>query len=188
MRRKSSSEKVTDLCDNSQCDIIIDEVSKRVEIIFSGKLSAIPSIKNAKEIKYHNGRPYLINNKNTMDHLAAMDILFKRKLDSLNISKLTFGESKVFVLLLCAKRSQKFDPINTCETVQDWLEPSHKTSGSKAGNTRGWGVGVIENDSQVTSLAMHQKDAGGDESSTRIIIVPLNSIIKNLTELVKCLI
>lgn len=179
-RKKASSEKIKELCDKSNCEILISEKDRKVEILISGELSSIPSIKNAKEIKYHNGRPYLINSKNTMDHLIAMDILFRRKLDSLNVSKLSFGDTKVFLLLLCAKRNRLFDPINTCETVQDWLEPSHKTSGSKLGNTRGWGVGVVNNDSQITSLAMHQSDVGGDESISRIIIYPLSCVSESL--------
>lgn len=184
MSKKTSFQIVRELCDSSECEILLDTKRSIVRIRFTGKISKIPSIKNNKRIIYRDRRPYVVISENAQNHLAAMDILFHRAQQRANIKRLSFKDIEIFMLVACSSKGRSFDPINMCETICDWLEPSSKMNGNSK-SRRGWGVGIIENDSQVTSLAVHQHLIGGDSSVTEITILPFDATKLHLINFIK---
>ena len=75
------------------------------------------------------------------------------------------------MLVSCAKRSRRFDPISVAETVQDWLEPASKIVGRTKKHARGWGAGLVDDDSQVVSISAHAEDLGLEPESTQGILL-----------------
>jgi len=126
-----------------------------VAMEFSGKASAIPSMKNSKLPGKNFANPEFLSRVKAMDKLWN-DIVQRWPEDR----KPHFPkELKVHLLIINARRSRSFDPIGCLETVQDWLEPSTKLIGRKQkGNQRRWGIGLIDDDSQVVGMSVRHNE------------------------------
>lgn len=152
----------------SQCVVAVnsqDGIVNDVYIEFHGECSRIPSMKNSKLP----GKNFL--NPEFLARLKAMDGLYAKEIRAMGGVAPTFGTDRVAVLLICGKRSRSFDPLNCADTISDWLEPSTKKVGRGPGQRdRGWGCGLIENDSQVTLFPIHSEQTGITIDYTRIII------------------
>lgn len=162
--------------DGSACEIELTARNKavhRVQINFSGPISAIPSLKNSK-LPGHN---FLSPSVTT--RLQIMDALFFGALNKSGFSgRLSFGAQPVGVVCVCAKRKVRFDTDNVFATVRDWLEPQTKQVGRC--RERGWGIGLIENDVQVRGFAILDTDIGLLLNKTIIVIQPYEEMRANL--------
>jgi hypothetical protein len=154
-----------------------------VTIELHGKLAAIPSLKNSKPM----GQNFM--SKQARDYLAVVDNVFKMK-QGFEITKqmprippMTFGTEKVFVLVVFGKRSRSFDPDNGLATVKDWLESSEKMVGQRSKHRRGWGCGLVNNDSQVTAFGVHAEDLGLDTPVTTIYLRRLETMREFLVDM-----
>lgn len=114
--------------------------SLRVE--FHGELARLPSLKNSKLP----GKNFI--NPDTLDRLQAMQVHFERSARVYPSKALHFQKEPLVALLVCSKRKTRFDLDNCAASVKDWLEPNTKRG-------RGWGVGVVEDDSQLTVFPIH---------------------------------
>ena len=127
-----------------------------VRIEFQGEIARIPSLKNSKIP----GKNFI--NPDTLHRLKAMDALFWRAYSS--EKRLTFGSDQVVGLLVCSKRATRFDLDNCAASVKDWLEPATKRA-------RGWGVGLIDDDSQLTIFPVHAHQVGKNPSASTLILM-----------------
>ncbi len=139
------------------------------EITFYGALANVPSLKN-KKIPGTN-----FTNPDVIARIASMDILFKEACPKPPF----FGKSEVFVVMVCASRARSFDLIGCMETIQDWLEPSSKMVGKKS-HKRGWGIGLIDNDSQVTPFPLKSELFGEGKAYTKIYVAPIKGCPKRM--------
>lgn len=162
-KSKTRKEKIAAIVLNSRAAVKIFESRKGICLSLQGKAKDIPSMKNSK-IPNTN-----FLNPNILCRIKALDILFKRLLRTILSNSFPTKES-ISLIILNGKRNVNFDPIGCLETIQDWLEPDTKKVG-KSG-IRGWGVGLIENDSQVVfGVSLRKKDLGmTDIDSTEIYI------------------
>ena len=80
----------------------------------------------------------------------------------------TFGKEEVIAILICAKRKVRFDTDNCLSTIRDWMEPRLKKGGR--GKPRGWGVGLVENDSQIKGFVFQDKDLGFSLDTSLLIV------------------
>ena len=136
----------------------------RVTIRLSGTIANIPAMKNRK-------LPGLnIPNIETIAKLRAMSTLW---IDWQVKSKQqpAFGLADVFCLVLCGHRGKRsFDADNCGTTISDWLEPRYKPVGKREKTERGWGIGLVANDRQVTTLAAHARSFGIETKDSIVIV------------------
>jgi hypothetical protein len=144
-----------------------------VHIELRGKLAAIPSIKNQR----FNGIP----NTTNVDKVKALEFLFRHEMEKQGVA--AFGDAPVFVSLLIGKKGRRSDPDNALTTVKDWLEPREKPVGRKK-HSRGWGVGVVNNDSQITGFACRAADVGLPDECTTIDIIPVERVREKILTLI----
>lgn len=130
-----------------------------LQIEFHGELSRIPSLKNSKLP----GKNFI--NPDTVDRLVAMQALFDRSALVYPRKQLRFDSERVLGLLVCSRRRTRFDLDNCAAAVKDWLEPPTKRG-------RGWGVGVIEDDSQLTVFPVHADQYGRNINYSMLILKP----------------
>lgn len=146
-----------------------------VAMKLNGAIAALPSIKNSKQMigdkdKEGNGR--LIISNEYRARLKALDFLYKEAVFKATCklnARLTFGKAPVWVTLICGNRKVRFDADNCFGSVQDWLEPNEKGVKNKT-KKRGWGVGLIDDDSQITGLCIKAKDLGWTTTSSFIFV------------------
>lgn len=132
--------------------------------------------------------------------LLIMDRLFNEEIrnsnDGFNPSafygrpcETSFGDDSVFMLVICGKRSGRFDKDNVASTVQDWLEPRTKQIGKRKKRDRGWGVGVVNNDRQITCLTFneHQLNIYFPEHSTKVVLTRFDSVALSFKPLFQAL-
>lgn len=112
-----------------------------VRIEFHGELSRIPSLKNSKLP----GRNFV--NPDTLQRLKAMETLYLNATAIHKGQRLSFGDANVLGLLVCPKRKVRYDVDNCAASIKDWCEPSNK-------RRRGWGVGLINDDSALHLMAV----------------------------------
>lgn len=134
-----------------------------VRIEFHKETSRIPSLKNSKLP----GRNFL--NPETLNRLRAMDALYLRSTRVYNDSNLSFGDQKVMGLLVCNKRPVRFDLDNCVAAVKDWCEPATKRG-------RGWGVGLVDDDSKLNIIAAHAEDLGLTLDHSLLILRPMADV------------
>jgi len=141
-------------------------------ILLSKEMAKIPSLKNAKLP----GKSFL-NPKVTkyLKQLTAEYYLVAR-------NKINPYGGSVFALIILGK--SRVDADNAAATICDWLEPSTKIVGQRTKRYRGWGVGLVANDSQITSLAIRAKDIGIDTKDSEIILTPMAQANKLITDLI----
>ena len=138
----------------------------RMEI--HGKAAQIPSLKNRKR---HGGRvPFL--DPAIKYRIRVLDYLYKKALEENRIDSLSWGDTKVALIVICAKRKVAFDADNVLTTVRDWLEPPIKKYGKGKGKSRGWGIGLVDNDKTITGLVFTGADLGLKLDSTLIFMRP----------------
>ena len=118
-----------------------------VRIEFHKETARIPSLKNSKIP----GTNFL--NPDTLHRLKAMDALYTLSTRIYSPTPLSFGDRPVAGFLVCSKRPTRFDLDNCIAAVKDWCEPRSKRN-------RGWGVGLVEDDSKLNVMAVHAADLG----------------------------
>lgn len=118
-----------------------------IRIEFHKETARIPSLKNSKLP----GRNFL--NPDTLNRLKAMDALYWRSTRIYRPQTLSFGDRPVAGLLVCNKRPTRFDLDNCVAAIKDWCEPATKRG-------RGWGVGLVNDDSRLNLFAVHAADIG----------------------------
>lgn len=148
-----------------------------VHIELHGPISRIPSLKNSKMP----GKNFM--NNDTRSRLRVMDRLYAKACQQIGVTPPTFGDSEVFALVVCGKRPTRFDKDNCATTVQDWLEPTIKKVGKK-GAPRGWGVGVVNNDKQITTLAFNSAQLDLTLNYSIVVVVRWDAIKESMHELV----
>lgn len=146
-----------------------DELSC-VRIEFHKETSRIPSLKNSKIP----GRNFL--NPDTLDRLKAMDALYNRSTRVYHPKGLSFGKRAVVGLLVCNKRPTRFDLDNCVAAVKDWCEPSSKRG-------RGWGVGLVEDDSKLNVIAVHAADLGLSLDHSVLVLKEWSSMASRFSKL-----
>lgn len=174
----SRAERVDRLVKGSELDVVIDGASVSIQI--SGELAILPILKNRKLPPRFPGQ--VILNPGALDRIMALDLLFAEHLERSSppgepvfISRILCPVSVVIIM----SDSQTADRISVLETVQDWLEPAEKKVGSskkKPGRDRGWGIGLIANDSQVIGSSYRASDIGPASDSARILIRPFREV------------
>ena len=163
---------IEDYLSDSKCAITIGTRAgqlERVQIEFIGQVGDIPSLKNSKMPNTN------FMNPQTKLRIGVMDILFAMGAAKLRFKKrLTFETTPVALLVVCKSRSRNFDPDNVLSTVKDWLEPRYKQVGRKRKN-RGWGVGIVDNDAQITGICVKDCDLGLKLDKTIIVVRRFNA-------------
>lgn len=150
----------------SSCAVSISDNDRALNIVFKGELVRIPSLKNSKIP----GKNFIA--PDTRARIKVMDALFAREIERKRL-RVNTASVPMLLIFIAGARSGSFDLSGCIETIQDWLEPQVKKVGKKS-KSRGWGVGVISNDSHIRPVAFHSHDLTGfarDES--RIILIPL---------------
>lgn len=152
----------------SDCMVSVIENGRQLESVyieFSGKCAEIPSIKNQRRGHW---LEYSAQSK-----LKAMDALYTKELMKLKKLALSFGDIPVSVLVICGERKRQFDALNCADTIADWLEPSEKQG---RGKSRGWGIGLIDNDNQAHISAYHAEWINWNTTATTIIVRSWESV------------
>jgi hypothetical protein len=161
----------------SESDMKIDFDEDWIWIRISGPAANLPSMKNSKLPGKNFAAPDFLGRVKSLDSLWNSQIDFKA------VPRFGLGV-RVGLLIISAKRTRSFDPIGCLETVQDWLEPKNKKVGRK-GTSRGWGIGLIDNDSQVVGISLrydeHHRELF-DPESTHILIKPFEKISREFSD------
>lgn len=149
-----------------QSDMEVFEIKKDEKITglcikLSGKLAELPSIKNNKIVT--NNRA-IVTGAHSVNKLVAITVLFKDRCDFKG-----FGNERVFVMCVNGKRNKIFDVDNTLNSVCDLLQSDV--------STRTWGLGLINNDNQITAMSVHSEHVElNDNEDTYIVIHRLDSV------------
>lgn len=150
---------------------------ERVKLEFSGPIAHIPSLKNSKMP----GKNF--TNVETMARLKVMDYVYKQSVAKSGIHfPVNFGKDDVALILICAKRKVAFDTDNCLATIRDWLEPPTKKVGK--GRTRGWGVGLVDNDRQIKGIAIYDRDIGLTLDKSIVVIQRYDRTKDRMTDFV----
>lgn len=146
-QRLTASQLASKHVTESEMDVSVHhtgDVLRRVIITLRGSLAAVPSLKNSKIPRTN------FTNPAVMGKIKAMDQLFL----SSGEKNLSFGAERVHVLIRLASQGHT-DRFNAMETIADWLEPKTKKVGKRE---RGWGIGLINDDSQVLGFPYRAQD------------------------------
>ena len=146
------------------------------EIELHGEAAKIPATKNSR-IPIRGNRSIL--NHSTLGHMQALDALYETREP---VYRPYFGKRPVFLLVISCKRSASCDLDNVLVSVRDWLEPSSKGKGGA--KKRGWGIGLVEDDRQITGVCVASSLLGLELDYTRIIIRPMESVRESLINFV----
>lgn len=167
--RKSRKEITDDAIRNSVCNVNVatergnPSALVAVSIEFHGELARTPNLKNRKIPNQ------TFTNPDVEGRLIAMDRLFGAEQLKLS-TPLTFEDEPVFILLYVADRDRDFDVDSCMVTIRDWLEPSEKIVGKNV-RKRGWGIGLINNDSAARGIPLKWSDVGQQSNSFTYIEV-----------------
>ena len=131
----------------------------QIRIEFHKETARIPSLKNSKLP----GRNFI--NPETLDRLKAMDALFLRSTRVYRRDRLSFAGQEVGGILICSKRPTRFDLDNCVASLKDWCEPPTKRG-------RGWGVGLVDDDSKLNIFAVHAGQVGRTLDHSILILQP----------------
>ena len=145
-----------------------------LQIVFTGKIADLPSLKNSNT--FARGNHFMPKGK--VAHLKAMDYMVQQQIGWGDVPRFT---ERVSVIVSNRARTRSFDPNNTYQTVCDWLEPMTKTDGQHVkGKTRGWGLGVVPNDSLISGSSYHCWELGWSNNETVIIVAPFPQVASAL--------
>lgn len=143
-----------------------------VAIRLRGDAARIPSLKNRKIPGLN------VPNPDTMARIAVLDALYWRSAPP----ALTFGKERVHLTLISGARKVRYDIDNCFTTIRDWCEPAFKRVGK--GKHRGWGVGLVANDSQISGIAIEAKDLGSLTADTFVVIRRWNEVARDVLEMI----
>lgn len=130
-----------------------------LHITLTGALATVPSLKNQK-LKNN-----VIGSRTRAWVVAATEMFH----EAMHGKRKRFREGEKLVMFMtCITKKHRYDASNWAETVKDWLEPPTK---QVSGKDRGWGIGVIDDDYYVTSIADHAENVTAYRNCTRIHIV-----------------
>lgn len=134
-----------------------------------GDLAVIPNLKASYRAK--NSRLFVASE--FIETMQALDQLWKvaRKDDP----PIFYGDTHLHVEIIQAEQC-KADPINTAQTICDWLEPRVKPNKKGDPIDRGWGIGITANDRHVTPHSLWPWQVPGARDFTLIVVRPWESI------------
>ncbi|RMD50591.1 hypothetical protein D6827_03740 [Candidatus Parcubacteria bacterium] len=137
-----------------------------------GALSAIPSLKNSK-----------LPNKNFINPKVRNRLIGLTKLFNATVTApVTFKPKQlVFCLVMLGKKCRVRDTDNALASIKDWLEPPTKRNRNKS---RGWGIGLVNDDAYVHGICLRQKDFGYNDSVTSIYLLPFEDLLLPLENLI----
>lgn len=166
-----ASRSTVDVCWNSE--------SESALITLSGELASIPSFKNNRHPRF----PGI--DRDTLARLKAMDYLFT----AANVIPSGFRYTNDTLVFVMFGSRHNGDLDGGLSTILDWLEPPSKrrgpkvitASGEKIRARRGWGIGLIDDDSNAFPFGVRNYAGAGD---TAIIIRSFRSISEEFTEFV----
>ena len=127
-----------------------------------GEAARVPSLKNSVRFA---GAAFL--SADCRARLQVLDILWNRQSEKVR----PFEDVKVHLLLINGCRPNRFDDDNCLACVKDWLEPASRPKGGSRKN-RGWGIGLVQDDSQIKGYSLHASETGVLQTHTTIIIRP----------------
>lgn len=169
-KRKTYKELYSELAPISFCATRIIGNLKNPDLVhiqFKGPIANIPALKNQK-VK---GTNILRDNAKVIFDLMTRS--FQR---SVNFNIPQFDKkTKVFCVIFCAARRNSFDEDNVLTSIKDWLEPSYIRK-----KNRGWGVGVVENDSMINAYAIKKQKNAKDCELTEIYLRKYSDIKNDL--------
>ena len=141
-----------------------------IRIKIRGDLARIPAIKNNKQIAVNSktGKTFIKSNPKHIAHMKALTILWQKITG--HMQPIRFNQ-KLSMAVIYGVRSGTWDEDNCKTTLKDWLEPSEKQKGG-TGNARGWGIGLIEDDSLVKAYDIKSSELRIEQEFTTIFIEP----------------
>lgn len=151
-------------------------IPRFIYVEFRGKLARLPSLKNSRI-------PGTFFNPDTHAKLHAMTILAQREIQRLGLV-LSFGDVPVSAMLICGQRNTDFDTDNCLASIKDWLEPASKEVGGKKKRERGWGIGVVPDDKQITGYALHSEQTVIAHEYSVLIVKPFDDVRESIINLV----
>jgi hypothetical protein len=156
---RHSSERIAALITDST--MRVNHGAGWLKIVIGGALARIPSLKN--------NRQFGGVDRTVLDKLKALDSMFRRHV---NCDDTTFfGDQEVFLFAVFGDRGgTKFDEDNALTTVKDWLEPLSKCVGRTSKRGRGWGIGLVNDDSQVRAFVLPERYLGACRKETTLMI------------------
>lgn len=140
-----------------------------IAIKLNGAVASLPSIKNSKQM-IGDGR--LIISNEYRARLKALDFLYTEQVFKTTCKHnfgYSFGKAPIWLTVVCGNRKVRFDSDNCFASVQDWLEPNEKCVKNKT-KKRGWGIGLVDDDSQITGICIKAKDLGWTTTSSFIFV------------------
>lgn len=168
--KKRGKAAVMDLLNNSNCVVArsYSVMGDLASIMFqiSGALAHIPAAKNRKVMTKFG----LVNSADTNNFLKALTLLVGGQLEPRD----RFGDSSVYVAIACAARRRSFDTDNVYTTIRDFLEPAETKKGG-ATKSRGWGIGLINDDNQVVSGSCWNAEVIGAATDRTTICVCMST-------------
>lgn len=142
----------------------------------SGPIARIPSLKNSRSIfsfKGKDGTPKVGFSKSVISEawVQAATVLFQEAMLKAKRGAVQY-DGKVSGFVIHGKRSNSFDVDNATSTLQDFLEPQEKLVGSaKNKKARGWGCGLVQDDSLVRLFPLRAEDFGLRGITNTIVIL-----------------
>ncbi|NIM21884.1 MAG: hypothetical protein GTN64_05620 [Candidatus Latescibacteria bacterium] len=125
--------------------------TEQLTIDITGELARIPSLKRGRHPRFPGLYP------DTEARLYGLTYLFDDIYE--NALPPTLNDELLIGVLILAPCNWGTDADNCATTIKDWLEPASKQIGGKNKRDRGWGVGVVPDDSSIRLFALHAKDA-----------------------------
>lgn len=144
-----------------------------IEIEFHGEAGRIPSLKNNKA-----NAGWLT--KDVKARIYNLDRCWERDISQ----RIDYGDELLSGVLICGDRGRRrFDTDNCSTTIRDWLEPGTKQAG-RTRRSRGWGVGMVEDDTNVRILPLKAADLGREDKHSTLILTKAKHTRLNLVEYV----
>lgn len=169
--KKTPAELVAALIADSWCEVF-EKGALGYEINIGGALKDIPALKNSKRFA---GRGAFIE-KGVLARLKGLERLIDVEMFSV-MRSLMHEMTSVSVIISCAERSRDFDTDAVFTTFRDLMEPKTKIAGvRKKNHNRGWGLGLVANDSVISGGAYHWHELDEEKDVTKIFIAPFLSV------------
>lgn len=163
-----------EICATSTMDISLKMLDDgpRYMLSIKGTAANIPSLKNAKLP----GKNFL--NSSVRNQLQALTWLFNCQLNKFGHFP-RYKNTNVFMMVVLGNKSKLIDDDNCLASLRDWLEPPTKNN-----KDRGWGIGLVNSDRYITSIAVNHRIVRGEEGRTLIGLCPLAIYNGRLTNFV----
>ena len=178
----SKTDRVNRLVRNSSMSVIASPENattpESLIIEVTGELANIPKLKQSR--KAFGNR--VVTDPNFLEKMEALDRLWM--IARHGKPKLNLGKAFLSMAMILTSKAYDSDAISSIETVMDWFESPFKTKRDGKPFNRGWGIGIIDNDRQITPLPLHSGDVGPLSESTTILIRPFSAVREELARLV----